>query len=732
MIELVTASKEIAASMAIGCRRLRRCCCCCCSLSAHTKLLWSLALRQLRWFPVQYALGLVLTVARLILTAVAALSLAKANDDLDVDEAWRSVRWGVAAFACGRVSGYLLAVARALASTQMRTWVVAVLLEQQVEHQLPPRVDAYVNQQTSAATWLLMSGLPTLVAILTELGVGLWFATAVDVPLPLVLIVVVPNAVTVLSGIGIARVHVKLQPVLQDAEAAFTQALRVLLFSRDFLRGQRGVQQSEERLVEAVADFWAKNLAFTRWTSLVLGNFEAVVSVAWNQAFSVTSVVLMARGEITLARVMIVSRFLLKITGSVDSLVQLYASYGSVVGKTKVLAQLLLFSVPREAAHLATPREVGTQLRRAHGVTLFGAPTLATLRKWLCCCCCSGRAKWDEHVSKWASEWDDDDAASSSSGAKPAPRLSGRPRMESEPQLLRSSVLGVEVRYIGKPLPFEGMPWAFTLAPGSRTLLRGPNGVGKSTLVRVLVGELLAPGQSLSIGGEAVQTDLRRDTTPLVAWLPQRATVVPSTLLDNVWMRSDKPCPEPRDIEDFIAKTNFPLDLSIFPQGWDTVLSLDGGDARISGGQLQRVALLRLVLAARDAKVVVLDEPETGLDDEALEWLFCWLWVPGHMRTPSGPPGAIKRLSGGPASPSRAPRPSGQKRVTVFHGSAREVNVNTAASGGERCQATVLIVTHHPDAYSFLRPGMLVISNKPGRPMVHSVFGEEAKAGDRP
>lgn len=55
--------------------------------------------------------------------------------------------------------------------------------------------------------------------------------------------------------------------------------------------------------------------------------------------------------------------------------------------------------------------------------------------------------------------------------------------------------------------------------------------------------------------------------------------------------------------------------ISALPDGYDTVIA--PGTSRLSGGQLQRVAIARAML--RDAPVLILDEPTTGLDTLATQ-----------------------------------------------------------------------------------------------------------------
>jgi ATP-binding cassette subfamily B protein len=154
------------------------------------------------------------------------------------------------------------------------------------------------------------------------------------------------------------------------------------------------------------------------------------------------------------------------------------------------------------------------------------------------------------------------------------------------------------------------------LPAGSSTAIVGPNGVGKTTFVKLLAG-LHAP-----TGGEIVV-----DGTPLtelspVEWQRNVAVVFqdfihyPLTAADNVGFGAI----EHRDDLDgrirAARRAGALATIDALPNGWDTVLAreYDGG-VDLSGGQWQRLALARALFAAEHgARVLVLDEPTAWLD----------------------------------------------------------------------------------------------------------------------
>ena len=168
----------------------------------------------------------------------------------------------------------------------------------------------------------------------------------------------------------------------------------------------------------------------------------------------------------------------------------------------------------------------------------------------------------------------------------------------------------VSFSYPGADRPaLEGL--SFTVNPGELVIVTGPSGAGKSTVSKMLLrfydpeaGEVLLDGVSLR---DLPLARLRE----YVTLLPQETLVLHDTVRANI------ACGRPGASEQAIMDAAIAADAHEFilrlPDGYDT--KVDPNSARLSGGQLQRLAIARAIL--RDAPVLVLDEPTTGLDSMA-------------------------------------------------------------------------------------------------------------------
>ncbi|NEW38828.1 ATP-binding cassette domain-containing protein [Nocardia cyriacigeorgica] len=160
------------------------------------------------------------------------------------------------------------------------------------------------------------------------------------------------------------------------------------------------------------------------------------------------------------------------------------------------------------------------------------------------------------------------------------------------------------------------------LRPGAISVLTGPNGCGKSTVLQAVLG-LIAPDRGMVVvdGITVSELDSARWWSR-VAWLPQRPVLVPGTLRENLELlgaRITEPAPTAQsapglhELEAACAATGFDAVLDELPDRWDT--RVGAGGAGLSLGQRQRMALTR-VLAA-DRPILLLDEPTAHLDAES-------------------------------------------------------------------------------------------------------------------
>jgi ATP-binding cassette, subfamily B, bacterial len=151
---------------------------------------------------------------------------------------------------------------------------------------------------------------------------------------------------------------------------------------------------------------------------------------------------------------------------------------------------------------------------------------------------------------------------------------------------------------------------SLVVQPGQRVALVGASGGGKSTLASLLL-RLYDPleGQIL-IDGQDSRTYQLQSLRRQISVVLQDSLLFASTVRDNIAYGclgvSDADiiaAAKLANAHDFIVQ---------LPQGYDTVLAERG--ASLSGGQRQRIAIARA--AVRQAPIVILDEPTTGLDQE--------------------------------------------------------------------------------------------------------------------
>jgi ABC-type multidrug transport system fused ATPase/permease subunit len=168
---------------------------------------------------------------------------------------------------------------------------------------------------------------------------------------------------------------------------------------------------------------------------------------------------------------------------------------------------------------------------------------------------------------------------------------------------------------------------SFRMEPGRLTALTGCSGAGKSTAVR-LVARLVDPdeGRVLLDGIDLRDLPLRlvRDN---VTVLLQEAPILDGSVRENVAFAR----PGASDAEVWAALRRAGVDgvVAALPDGLRSRVGRAGH--ALSGGQRQRIALARALLA--DARVIVLDEPTTGLDPQMTAELLRTLTHLARTRT---------------------------------------------------------------------------------------------------
>lgn len=149
----------------------------------------------------------------------------------------------------------------------------------------------------------------------------------------------------------------------------------------------------------------------------------------------------------------------------------------------------------------------------------------------------------------------------------------------------------------------------FELNAGEAMGLIGPSAAGKTTLARLVVGNLTPRAGHARLDGMDVAEWDSEDRGQYIGYLPQDVELFSGTVRENIARMGEG------DTEDIIAAAKLAgvHDLILrLPQGYETEIG-DGG-ASLSGGERQRIALARALYG--DARLIVLDEPNASLDSE--------------------------------------------------------------------------------------------------------------------
>ncbi|MFD9571034.1 thiol reductant ABC exporter subunit CydD [Streptomyces sp. NPDC059982] len=147
-----------------------------------------------------------------------------------------------------------------------------------------------------------------------------------------------------------------------------------------------------------------------------------------------------------------------------------------------------------------------------------------------------------------------------------------------------------------------------TLEAGRRIAVVGPSGSGKTTLAQVLLRFLDPAEGAYALGGTDAQTLDGDDVRRVVGLCAQDAHLFDSSVREN--LRLARPEASEEQLRAALASARLLEWADGLPDGLDTLVGEHG--ERISGGQRQRLALARALLA--DFPVLVLDEPAEHLD----------------------------------------------------------------------------------------------------------------------
>ena len=145
--------------------------------------------------------------------------------------------------------------------------------------------------------------------------------------------------------------------------------------------------------------------------------------------------------------------------------------------------------------------------------------------------------------------------------------------------------------------------------PGRCTALLGRNGVGKTTLLKCMMGVLpVASGRIVFDGADITRLSPHARAARGIAYVPQGREIFPRlTVEENILMgMATRPARDAKRIDGEVFE--------LFPV-LKEMLGRRGGD--LSGGQQQQLAIARVMVAK--PKVIILDEPTEGIQPSIIK-----------------------------------------------------------------------------------------------------------------
>lgn len=150
----------------------------------------------------------------------------------------------------------------------------------------------------------------------------------------------------------------------------------------------------------------------------------------------------------------------------------------------------------------------------------------------------------------------------------------------------------------------------FFIEKGSFGAILGHSGIGKSTLLKLLMGIYKPASGKLYVETAEGQIPINRATRRLFAYVPQGNLLLSGTIRENLTIT--RPDATDEEIREAIHISCMDDYVYSFPQGLETPMGESG--AGLSEGQAQRLSIARAVLSG--APILLLDEATSALDGE--------------------------------------------------------------------------------------------------------------------
>ena len=194
--------------------------------------------------------------------------------------------------------------------------------------------------------------------------------------------------------------------------------------------------------------------------------------------------------------------------------------------------------------------------------------------------------------------------------------LDTEPEIQDRPDAIEPVSLRGEIEFRGVSFDYgDGKDVlrqvSFKVAPGQRLALVGASGAGKSTIVSLILRLYEAQEGAILIDGVDIRHYRRESLRRQIGLVLQQSLLFGATIRENI--AYGRPEASADEIIAAAKAANADEFIRQLEDGYDSVVGERG--ATLSGGQRQRIAIARALI--RNAPILILDEPMTGLDVES-------------------------------------------------------------------------------------------------------------------
>ncbi len=157
---------------------------------------------------------------------------------------------------------------------------------------------------------------------------------------------------------------------------------------------------------------------------------------------------------------------------------------------------------------------------------------------------------------------------------------------------------------------------SFKIEPGQLAALVGPTGAGKTSIISLIPRFYEPLSGTVKIDGNDVRQFRQKSLREQISFVLQDTTLFRAPVWQNI--AYGKPDASRDEIIRAAEMANAAEFIDKMPDGYNTVLGERG--MTVSGGQRQRIAIARAII--RNAPILILDEPSSGLDSSSEKQVF--------------------------------------------------------------------------------------------------------------